>query len=35
MKQARFHTHLGDANICPNINAALRRAAELHAARAA
>jgi SulP family sulfate permease len=35
MTQARFHAHLGDANICPNIMSALRRAAELHALQAA
>jgi len=35
MKQAQFHTHVGDANICPNIEAALRRAADVHAMLAA
>ena len=35
MKQAQFHEHVGDSNICPNIEAALRRASEVHAARAA
>lgn len=35
IKQAQFHAHLGDENICPNIAAALRRAEELHAAKAA
>ena len=35
IKQAQFHAHLGDDNICPNIAAALKRAADLHAARAA
>jgi SulP family sulfate permease len=35
MEQAQFHTHVGDANICPNIEAALRRAADVHAMRAA
>jgi SulP family sulfate permease len=35
IKQAQFHDHLGDRNICANIDAALRRAAELHAAHAA
>jgi SulP family sulfate permease len=35
MKQAQFHDHVGDRNICPNIEAALRRAAEIHTARAA
>jgi sulfate permease, SulP family len=29
MRRAEFHEHLGDANICPNIREALRRAAEL------
>jgi SulP family sulfate permease len=35
MKQAQFHMHVGDANICPNIEAALRRAADVHAMLAA
>jgi SulP family sulfate permease len=35
MKQAQFHQHVGDRNICANIDAALRRAAEIHTARAA
>jgi SulP family sulfate permease len=35
MEQAQFHTHVGDANICPNIEAALRRAVDVHAIRAA
>jgi len=35
MKQARFHDHVGDRNVCSNIDAALRRASEIHAARAA
>jgi SulP family sulfate permease len=35
MKQAQFHDHVGDRNICPNIGAALHRASEVHAARAA
>lgn len=35
IKQAQVHAHLGDENICPNIAAALRRAEELHAAKAA
>jgi len=35
IKQAQFHDHLGDGNICANIEAALRRAAELHGSRAA
>ena len=35
IKQAEFHQHIGDRNICPNIEAALERAAELNAAHAA
>ena len=35
MKQAQFHAHVGDGNICPNIEAALRRASEVYAAKAA
>lgn len=35
MRQAQFDAHIGDANLCPNIEAALARAAELHAIRAA
>ena len=35
MAQARFHAHLGDDNICPDISSALRRAAQLHGPRAA
>ena len=35
MAQARFHHHVGDRNICPNIEAAISRAQELHATRAA
>jgi SulP family sulfate permease len=35
MKQAQFHDHVGDANICPNIEAALRRAAEVYEQQAA
>jgi len=35
IKQAQFHEHIGQRNICPNIEAALRRAAEVHATRAA
>jgi sulfate permease, SulP family len=35
MRQAGFHEHIGDENVCPNIEAALRRAAEIHRARAA
>jgi SulP family sulfate permease len=29
MRRAEFHEHLGDANICPNIRAALTRAEQL------
>jgi SulP family sulfate permease len=35
MRQAQFHEHIGEANLLPNIEAALARAAELHAIRAA
>jgi SulP family sulfate permease len=35
MRQARFHQHIGDENICPNIAVALARAAEVIAPRAA
>jgi SulP family sulfate permease len=35
IKQAQLHRRLGRENICPNIAAALKRAAELHAAKAA
>jgi len=35
MQQAQFHDHVGDANICPNIEAALRRASEVYSAKAA
>jgi len=35
MKQAQFHDHVGHRNICPNIEAALLRAAEVYAAKAA
>ena len=35
MKQAQFHDHVGDRNICSDIGAALRRASEIHTARAA
>jgi hypothetical protein len=35
MRQARFHQHIGDENICPNIAAALDRAAQVVATRAA
>jgi hypothetical protein len=30
MEAAGFHQHLGDRNICPDIEAALRRAEELY-----
>jgi SulP family sulfate permease len=33
MTQAEFHEHVGADNICPNIQAALARAAELHRQR--
>ena len=35
MRAADFHDHVGEANVCPHIEAALRRAEELHTARAA
>ena len=35
MRQAQFHRHVGERNICPHIQAALHRAAEIHAAQAA
>ena len=35
MRAAEFHQHIGDANICPNIAAALARAEELHNTQAA
>ena len=35
MKQAQFHDHVGDRNICSDIQSALRRAAEIHSAQAA
>jgi sulfate permease, SulP family len=35
MRQAQFHEHIGERNLCANIEAALSRAAELHAVRAA
>jgi sulfate permease, SulP family len=31
MRQAEFHEHVGELNICPNIEAALERAADIHA----
>ena len=31
MHQAEFHEHVGELNICPNIEAALERAAEIYA----
>jgi len=30
MEQAEFHEHVGGRNICPSIEAALERAAEIH-----
>ena len=30
MHQSEFHQHIGELNICPNIEAALERAAEIH-----
>ena len=30
MHQAEFHEHVGELNICPSIEAALKRAAEIH-----
>ena len=35
IKQAQFHEHVGHRNICANIEAALKRAAEIHGSRAA
>ena len=35
MRQAQFYDHIGERNLCPNIEAALARAAEVHAAKAA
>jgi SulP family sulfate permease len=35
IEQAQLHHRLGDRNVCANIEAALRRAAELNAAHAA
>jgi sulfate permease, SulP family len=35
MRQAQFHEHLGERNLCANIDTALARAAELQAVRAA
>ncbi|HEY0874094.1 MAG TPA: SulP family inorganic anion transporter [Vicinamibacterales bacterium] len=35
MRQAEFHRHVGEGNICVNILVALERAAELHKAQAA
>jgi sulfate permease, SulP family len=33
MAQAEFHEHFGADNICPNIQAALDRAVEIHRQR--
>jgi len=30
MHQAEFHEHVGELNICPNIETALARAAEIY-----
>jgi SulP family sulfate permease len=35
MRQAGFYEHIGEQNICPHIEAALTRAQEIQAARAA
>ena len=35
MRQAQFHLHVGERNVCPHIQAALHRAAEVHATKAA
>ena len=35
LRQAQFHEHIGDRNICPSIEAALRRARDLHTHQAA
>jgi SulP family sulfate permease len=35
LEQAQLHEHIGDRNICANIEAALQRAAEVHGAHAA
>jgi SulP family sulfate permease len=35
MQAAEFHEHVGPQNICPNIKAALQRAADIHRASAA
>jgi sulfate permease, SulP family len=35
MRQAHFHELIGERNLCPNIEAALARAAEVHASRQA
>ena len=35
LQQAQFHAHIGKENICANIDAAIKRAAEVHALRAA
>jgi SulP family sulfate permease len=35
IKQSQFHEHVGHHNICANIQAALKRAEEIHGARAA
>ncbi len=35
MRQAQFDEHIGNRNLCANIEIALARAAEIHAAHAA
>jgi len=35
MRQAGFHAHIGEHNICPHIRAALARAEVIHTAHAA
>jgi len=35
LQQAQFHAHIGEQNICANIDAAIKRAAVIHALRAA
>jgi hypothetical protein len=31
MRAAHMHEHIGERNICPNIESALKRASEIHA----
>jgi SulP family sulfate permease len=35
LRQAQFHEHVGERNICSNIETAIRRAHDIHAGRAA